>query len=167
MCSSHWWYWMCKLFPGFPLQQLNSAKEPKLLLYVRKGFSFGSQHNLSQHVCWHPVELKYRENVGGSQGFTQKILRGTQAEDQVPVPGNQGGGSADCSTALSLRIASFSVLKCVHSSPSAWRRGAAAAEVMNASTTWWRRNNERKVNSHWTYSLIHVSILGTCSCNGR
>lgn len=35
----------------------------------------------------------------------------------------------------SLRMASFSVLECVRSSPSAWRRGAVAAEVMNASAT--------------------------------
>lgn len=39
------------------------------------------------------------EKVGGPQGFTRKILCRTRADDQVAVPGNQGGGSADCSTA--------------------------------------------------------------------
>lgn len=34
LCNSHCCYGMWKLFPGFHLQQLNSAKAPKLLLLL-------------------------------------------------------------------------------------------------------------------------------------
>lgn len=117
--------------------------------------------------CGAQVQTAHGEKVGGPQGFTQKTLHRTRAEDQVPVPGNQGGGSADCSPSPGFKNCFLLCLEGVHSSPSSWRRGAVAAEIMNASATRWRRNNERKVNSHWADSLIHVSILGTCGCYGR
>lgn len=93
--------------------------------------------SLTQHVCGHPVELKSREHMENrwedhkihSEDSTQKpeqkissLYRGTGVGAPLIVP-----------LPLSLRIASFSVLERVHSSPSARRRGAAAAEVTNAS----------------------------------
>ncbi len=53
----------------------------------------------------------------------------------------------------SLITASSFFLVLIRSPTSAGRRGAVAAEVMNALATWWRRNNERNVNNHWTRSL--------------
>lgn len=49
--------------------------------------------------CGAEVQRAHGEKVGGPQGFTRKILRRSRAEDQVPVPGNQGGDSVDCFTA--------------------------------------------------------------------
>lgn len=101
---------------------------------------------LCSHVCAeHTTQILRRRacSLTGGPGWGLQPLI-------VPVP-------------LSLITASSFFLVLVHS-PSAGRRVAVAAEVMNAFATWWRRNSERKINSHWTDPLIQVSILGPCGC---
>lgn len=89
-------------FPG-AIKFWEGTKAVVVVVIVRReeAFLFGSQHDLSQHVCWHPVEIKYRQYMEkrweGRKGSPRRLR--TRAEHQVPVPGNQGRGSADCSTA--------------------------------------------------------------------
>lgn len=138
---------------------------------MRKGFASGSQHDLPQHVCWRPVECTevqtaHGRAVGGlfvfahAEQATQNLRRRSCSRTGEP-----GWGPLIVPLPPSLLTASSFFL--VHSSPSVGRRGAVAAEVMNALATWWRRNNERNVNSHWTDPLIQISILGPCGCCGE